>query len=130
MNPTATGASPGESRQAREILTPSQLNTLARDLLEGSFPLIWVEGELSGVSRPGSGHLYFALKDERAQVRCALFKPKSTWLKFTPRDGLRVLARGRLTLYEARGEYQLVLDHMEEAGEGALRRAFDELRAK
>jgi exodeoxyribonuclease VII large subunit len=126
MNPTATG----ESRQAREVLTPSQLNTLARDLLEGSFPLIWVEGELSGVSRPGSGHLYFCLKDARAQVRCAMFKPKSTWLKFIPREGMRVLARGRLTLYEARGEYQLVLDHMEEAGEGALRRAFEELRAK
>ncbi|HEX2596705.1 MAG TPA: exodeoxyribonuclease VII large subunit [Luteimonas sp.] len=126
MNHTATG----EARQAREVLTPSQLNTLARDLLEGSFPLIWVEGELSGVSRPGSGHLYFCLKDARAQVRCAMFKPKSTWLKFIPREGLRVLARGRLTLYEARGEYQLVLDHMEEAGEGALRRAFEELRAK
>ncbi|HEX2595069.1 MAG TPA: exodeoxyribonuclease VII large subunit [Luteimonas sp.] len=125
MNPTATG----EPRQAREVLTPSQLNTLARDLLEGSFPLIWVEGELSGVSRPGSGHLYFCLKDARAQVRCAMFKPKSTWLKFIPREGMRVLARGRLTLYEARGEYQLVLDHMEEAGEGALRRAFEELRA-
>lgn len=114
----------------RDVLTPSQLNTLARDLLEGAFPLIWVEGELSGVSRPGSGHLYFNLKDARAQVRCAMFKPKSTWLKFAPRDGLRVLARGRLTLYEARGDYQLVLDHMEEAGEGALRRAFEELRAK
>ena len=126
MNPTATG----ESRQARDVLTPSQLNTLARDLLEGSFPRIWVEGELSGVSRPGSGHLYFCLKDARAQVRCAMFKPKSTWLKFIPREGMRVLARGRLTLYEARGEYQLVLDHMEEAGEGALRRAFEELRAK
>src|SRR3569832_2974520 len=126
MNPTATG----EPRQAREILTPSQLNTLARDLLEGSFPLICVDGELSGVSRPGSGHLYFCLKDARAQVRCAMFKPKSTWLKFVPREGMRVLARGRLPLYEARGEYQLVLDHMEEAGEGALRRAFEELRAK
>ncbi len=114
----------------RDVLTPSQLNTLARDLLEGAFPLIWVEGELSGVSRPGSGHLYFNLKDARAQVRCAMFKPKSTWLKFAPRDGLRVLARGRLTLYEARGDYQLVLDHMEEAGEGALRRAFEDLRAK
>ena len=113
-----------------EILTPSQLNTLARDLLEGAFPAIWVEGELGGVARPASGHLYFALKDERAQVRCAMFKPKSTWLKFQPRDGLRVLARGRLTLYEARGEYQLVLDHMEEAGEGALRRALEELKAK
>ena len=112
------------------VLTPSQLNTLARDLLEDTFPQVWVEGELGNLSRPSSGHLYFTLKDARAQVRCALFKPKSQWLKFVPRDGLRVLARGRLTLYEARGDYQLVLDHMEEAGEGALRRAFDELRAK
>ena len=116
--------------ETRDILTPSQLNTLARDLLESAFPLVLVEGELSGVARPASGHLYFSLKDERAQVRCAMFKPKSTWLKFQPRDGLRVLARGRLTLYEARGEYQLVLDHMEEAGEGALRRALEELKAK
>ena len=112
------------------VLTPSQLNTLARDLLEDTFPLIWVEGELGNVSRPSSGHLYFVLKDERAQVRCAMFKPKSSWLKFVPREGVHVLARGRLTLYEARGEYQLVLDHMEEAGEGALRRAFEELKAK
>lgn len=114
----------------RDILTPTQLNTLARDLLEGAFPLVWVEGELGNVSRPGSGHLYFTLKDERAQVRCAMFKPKSTWLKFQPREGLRVLGSGRLTLYEARGDCQLILDHMEEAGEGALRRAFDALKAK
>ncbi len=115
---------------ANQVLTPSQLNALARDLLEGAFPLIWVEGELGNLSKPSSGHLYFTLKDARAQVRCAMFKPKSSWLKFIPREGLRVLARGRLTLYEARGEYQLVLDHMEEAGEGALRRAFEELKAK
>ncbi|MFT3762689.1 MAG: exodeoxyribonuclease VII large subunit [Pseudoxanthomonas sp.] len=114
----------------RQILTPSQLNTLARSLLEDAFPLVWVEGELGNVTRPASGHLYFTLKDARAQVRCAMFKPKSTWLKFQPREGLRVLARGRLTLYEARGDYQLVLDHMEEAGEGALRRAFEELKNK
>ncbi|XUP35619.1 exodeoxyribonuclease VII large subunit (plasmid) [Xanthomonas axonopodis pv. vasculorum] len=113
-----------------QILTPSQLNSLTRDLLEGSFPLVWVEAELSSVTRPSSGHLYFTLKDARAQIRCAMFKPKSTWLKFQPREGLRVLARGRLTLYEARGDYQLVLDHLGEAGEGALRRAFDELRAR
>ncbi|MEO6365988.1 MAG: exodeoxyribonuclease VII large subunit [Luteimonas sp.] len=119
-----------ETGTANDVLTPSQLNALARDLLEGSFPLIWVEGELCNVSRPASGHLYFTLKDARAQVRCALFKPKSQWLKFAPRDGLRVLARGRLTLYEARGDYQLILDHMEEAGEGALRRAFEELKAR
>jgi exodeoxyribonuclease VII large subunit len=114
----------------RDVLTPSQLNTLARDLLEGSFPAIWVEAELGNVTRPASGHLYFTLKDARAQVRCAMFKPKSSWLKFVPREGLRVLARGRVTLYEARGEYQLVLDHMEEAGEGALRRAFEQLKAR
>ncbi|MCD0278943.1 exodeoxyribonuclease VII large subunit [Xanthomonas melonis] len=118
------------AERTQQILTPSQLNTLARDLLEGSFPLVWVEAELSSVTRPASGHLYFTLKDARAQIRCAMFKPKSTWLKFQPREGLRVLARGRLTLYEARGDYQLVLDHMEEAGEGALRRAFDALRAR
>ncbi|BCT91173.1 exodeoxyribonuclease 7 large subunit [Lysobacter helvus] len=115
---------------ARKILSPTQLNTLARDLLEGAFPLVWVEGELGNLSRPGSGHLYFTLKDARAQVRCALFKPKSQWLNFVPREGLRVLARGRLTLYEARGDYQLILDSLEEAGEGALRRAFEELKAK
>jgi exodeoxyribonuclease VII large subunit len=114
----------------RQVLRPSQLNALARDLLEGSFPQVWVEGEISNFSRPASGHAYFTLKDERAQVRCALFKPKAQALRFAPRDGLQVLARGRLTLYEARGDYQLVLDHMEEAGEGALRRAFEQLKAK
>ena len=114
----------------RKAFTPSQLNALARNLLEDTFPSIWVEGELGNLSRPASGHLYFTLKDERAQVRCALFKPKSQWLRFVPREGLRVLARGRLTLYEARGDYQLILDTMEEAGEGALRRAFEQLKAK
>ncbi|MFT3756836.1 MAG: exodeoxyribonuclease VII large subunit [Pseudoxanthomonas sp.] len=114
----------------RDILTPSQLNTLARSLLEDAFPLVWVEGELGNVTQPASGHLYLTLKDARAQIKAAMFKPKSTWLKFQPREGLRVLARGRLTLYEARGDYQLVLDHMEEAGEGALRRAFEQLKAK
>ena len=106
-----------------EILSPSQLNTLARSLLEDTFPLVLVEGELGNVARPASGHVYFTLKDARAQVRCAMFKPKSTRLKFQPREGLKVLARGRLTLYEARGDYQLVLDSLEEAGEGALRRS-------
>jgi len=114
----------------RQVLRPSQLNALARDLLEGSFAQVWVEGEISNFSRPASGHAYFTLKDERAQVRCALFKPKAQALRFLPRDGLQVLARGRLTLYEARGDYQLVLDHMEEAGEGALRRAFEQLKAR
>jgi len=114
----------------RNILTPSQLGAMARDLLEGSFPLVWVEGELGGVSKPASGHLYFNLKDARAQLRCALFRPKSQYLPFAPRDGLQVLVRGRLTVYEARGDLQLIVDHMEEAGEGALRRAYEELKTK
>ncbi len=114
----------------RQVLRPSQLNALARDLLEGSFAQVWVEGEISNFSRPASGHLYFTLKDERAQVRCAMFRQKAMYLRFAPADGAQVLARGRLTLYEARGDYQLVLEHLEEAGEGALRRAFEELKAR
>jgi exodeoxyribonuclease VII large subunit len=114
----------------RRVLKPVQLNVLARDLLESSFSQVWVEGEISNFSRPASGHLYFTLKDDRAQVRCALFKQKALYLRFVPRDGMQVLVRGRLTLYEARGDYQLVLEHMEEAGEGALQRAFIELKAK
>lgn len=114
----------------RQILRPCQLNALARDLLEGSFSQVWVEGEISNFSRPASGHLYFTLKDDRAQVRCALFKTKAQWLRFQPRDGLQVLARGRLTLYEARGDYQLVLEHLEAAGEGALRQALEVLCRK
>ncbi len=118
------------SNAGRTALRPYQLNTLARDLLEGSFPSIWVEGELSGLARPGSGHLYFTLKDDRAQVRCALFKAKAQWMRFTPREGMQVLVRGKLTLYEPRGDYQLLLEHMEEAGEGALRLALEALKAK
>ncbi|MFH2078314.1 MAG: exodeoxyribonuclease VII large subunit, partial [Pseudomonadota bacterium] len=88
----------------RQVLRPSQLNALARDLLEGSFPQVWVEGEISNFSRPASGHAYFTLKDARAQVRCALFRSNAARLRFAPRDGMLVLARGRLTLYEARGD--------------------------
>jgi exodeoxyribonuclease VII large subunit len=114
----------------RPVLRPAQLNALARDLLEGSFASVWVQGEISNFSRPGSGHIYFTLKDDRAQVRCALFRQKAAYLRFVPRDGALVLVRGRLTLYEARGDYQLVLEHMEEAGEGALRAAFETLKAR
>ena len=114
----------------RDVLTPSQLAALTRDLLEGSFPLVWVEGEIGNLSRPASGHLYLTLKDARAQLRCAMFKPKSQRLGFRPIDGMQVLVRGRLTLYDARGDLQLMLDHMEPAGEGALRRAYEELKAR
>jgi exodeoxyribonuclease VII large subunit len=115
---------------AREIFTPSQLTRAARDLLESRFALIWLEGEISNFSKPASGHLYFTLKDASAQVRCAMFKPKSTFLRFRPADGMRVLARARVSLYEARGEFQLIVEHLEEAGEGALQREFERLKAK
>jgi exodeoxyribonuclease VII large subunit len=112
----------------REIYTVSGLNRAVQGLLEGTFPLIWVEGELSGVARPGSGHVYFTLKDPNAQVRCALFRQRSLNLRFRPADGMQVLVRARVGLYAPRGEYQLIVEHMEEAGDGALRRAFDALR--
>ena len=114
----------------REIFSPSGLVRRVRDLLEGQFPLLWVEGEISNFSRPASGHLYFSLKDAQAQVRCAMFKSKSSLLRFRPADGMRVLARVRVGLYEARGEFQLVVEHMEEAGEGALLREFELLKAR
>ena len=112
------------------LLTPTQLNALARSLLEDSFALVEVVGEISNLARPGSGHIYFTLKDRNAQVRCALFRPRSQRLSFRPTDGQAVQVRGRLTLYEPRGDYQLVLEHMQPAGEGELLRAFQALKEK
>jgi exodeoxyribonuclease VII large subunit len=114
----------------RDILTPSRLNALVRELVEDAFPLVWLEGELSNCSRPASGHLYFTLKDAAAQVRCAMFRMKAMRLRFRPADGAHVLVRARVSLYEARGEFQLIVEHMEEGGEGALRREFERLKAK
>jgi exodeoxyribonuclease VII large subunit len=124
--PPPTAAAPA----APDTFTPSTLVRLVRDLLEDTLPLVRVEGELSNCSRPASGHLYFTLKDAGAQVRCAMFRPRSTWLRFRPCDGMHVVARGRVSLYEARGEFQLIVDSLEDAGEGALRRAFEELKAR
>ena len=114
----------------RDVLTPSSLNRIARDLIEDALPLIWIEGEISNLSRSGPGHLYFKLKDSAAYVQCAMFKPRSTWLRFRPADGMHVLARGRVSLYEARGEFQIIVEHLEEAGEGALRREFERLKTR
>ncbi|PKM22760.1 MAG: exodeoxyribonuclease VII large subunit [Gammaproteobacteria bacterium HGW-Gammaproteobacteria-14] len=116
--------------EERRIWTVSRLNLEAQGLLEGGFPLIWIEAELSNLSRPASGHLYFSLKDERAQVSGAMFRNRAQLLRFAPRNGLQVLVRARVTLYVPRGNYQLVIEHMEEAGEGRLRREFEELRDK
>lgn len=114
----------------RDILSVSQLNRRAKQLLETHLPLLWVEGELSNVSQPSSGHWYFTLKDAQAQVRCAMFRNRNQLVRFTPQQGQQVLVRARVSLYEGRGDYQLIAEHMEESGAGALQRAFDELKLK
>jgi exodeoxyribonuclease VII large subunit len=118
------------NKASRDIYSVSRLNAEIRAVLEGSFPLLWVEGEISNLSTPRSGHSYFSLKDSHAQVRCALFRGKRQLLRFQPDDGDQVLMRARISLYEARGDFQLIVEHMESAGAGALQRAFDALKAK
>lgn len=114
----------------RDVYSVARLNREVRQRLESGFRVLWVEGELSNLRRPASGHWYFTLKDDRAQVRCAMFAGRNRQVDFRPADGQRVLVRARLTVYEPRGEYQLQIEEMEEAGEGALRRAFEALKKK
>jgi exodeoxyribonuclease VII large subunit len=114
----------------RHVLTPSSLNRLVRDLLGDALPQVWIEGELSNVARPASGHVYFTLKDSSAQVRCAMFKMKASALRFRPVDGMQVVVRAKVGLYEPRGEFQLVAEYMEPSGEGALQREFEQLKAR
>jgi exodeoxyribonuclease VII large subunit len=104
----------------RQIFSVSELNRSVRQLIEMNLPLLWVEGEISNFARPGSGHWYLTLKDEQAQVRCAMFRNTNQRVSFTPANGTQVLVRCRAGLYEGRGEYQLIIEHMEEAGFGAL----------
>lgn len=112
------------------IFTVAQLNEHARQLLEISFANVRVEGEISSLSQPSSGHWYFTLKDQQAQVRCAMFRSRTALLKFQPRNGDKVELRARVSLYEARGDYQLIVDSMKPAGEGALLQAFEQLKQK
>ncbi|GMU70235.1 MAG: exodeoxyribonuclease 7 large subunit [Steroidobacteraceae bacterium] len=114
----------------RNVYTVSRLNREVRLLLEQGIPGVWVEGEISNLARPSSGHWYFSLKDRDAQIRCAMFRQRNGSLKFQPNDGMAVLARGRVSLYEPRGDFQLIVEHLEEAGLGALQREFERLRDK
>jgi exodeoxyribonuclease VII large subunit len=118
------------ARPDRDIYTVSRLNREVRVLLERGFGSLWLEAEISNFARPSSGHWYFSLKDAAAQVRCAMFRQRNMLCSFTARDGQKVLVRARIGLYEPRGEYQLVVEHMEDAGLGALKRQFEELSAK
>lgn len=121
---------PTDNKPFRNIYTVSRLNREVRILLESGFPLLWIEAEISNLARPASGHLYFSLKDEKAQVRCAMFRNRNLNLGFSPTNGMQVLVRAKIGLYEPRGDFQLIIEHMEEAGDGALRRAFDALKQR
>ena len=119
-----------DSPPTRDIISVSDLNRKARQLLETHLNLLWVEGELSNVATPSSGHWYFTLKDKNAQVRCAMFKNRNSTVRFKPEQGQQVLVRARVSLYEGRGDFQLIIEHMEEAGFGVLQRAFEALKNK
>lgn len=113
-----------------DIYTITRLNREVRLVLEDVFPTIWVQGEISNLAKPASGHLYFTLKDNAAQVRCAMFKNRQSGLRFDPENGMQVLAKANIGLYEGRGEYQLIIESLEPAGAGALQLAFEALKQK
>ena len=123
---------PADSRlpTVRRILSVTELTVRVRDLLEAEFFEVWVEGELSNCRVWNTGHLYFTLKDGSSQIRSVIFRSALRYLKFKPADGLRVVARGRVSVYEPKGEYQLVCEHLEPHGLGALQLAFDQLKKR
>ncbi len=123
-------SAPSSARPERDVYSVSRLNREVRVLLERGFGALWLEAEVSNLARPSSGHWYFSLKDAAAQVRCAMFRQRNMLCAFAPRDGQKVLVRARIGLYEPRGEYQLIVEHMEDAGLGALKRQFEELSAR
>src|SRR4249920_606433 len=118
-----------DTLRIRRVHTVTELTLRVRDHLEAEFFEVWVEGELSNC-RPWNGHLYFTLKDSTAQLRGFMFRSNIRYLKFKPVDGLRVVARGKLSVYEPKGEYQLVCEHLEPHGLGALQLAFDQLKKR
>lgn len=114
----------------RRILSVSKLNQTIKEILERKFLDVWVEGEVSNLHPAPSGHLYFTLKDESAQLKAVCFRNTARYLKFRPRDGLAIIARGRIGVYEARGEYQIYVQNIEPAGLGAFQLAFEQLKAR
>jgi len=110
--------------------TVTELNRLSRQTLEAKFPLIWVEGEISNFSMPASGHWYFKMKDETATINCAMFKKQNSRSSFKPQNGIKALARCKITIYEVSGNYQLIIEQIESAGIGALQRKFEELKKR
>lgn len=114
----------------QQPLSISQLNLRARQLLETHLNQVWLQGEISNLTMHSSGHWYFTLKDAKAQVRCAMFRGENSKLRFKPQNGMQIIARGRVSLYEGRGDYQLIADFMQPAGIGDLQAAFEQLKTK
>jgi exodeoxyribonuclease VII large subunit len=119
-----------DSANTPHIISVSELNRLAKEVLEQSFPLFWVSGEISNFTRAASGHWYFSLKDQSAQVSCVMFRGRNSYLDWSPKEGDKVEARALVTLYEARGSFQLTVEFLQRAGAGALFEAFEKLKAK
>jgi exodeoxyribonuclease VII large subunit len=130
MNTSNTSLSPTQqTNDQRQILSVTQLNRLAKSTLD-QLPLLWIEGEVSNFAKPSSGHWYFTLKDKTAQVRCAMFRNRNQGVRFQVNQGTQVLVRAKISLYEGRGDYQIIVEHMEEAGLGRLHREFERLKQK
>src|SRR5437867_8679428 len=130
MRPAAHDRQVSGRAPTRRVLTVTELTVRLRDLLETEFFEVWVEGELSNCRLWNTGHLYFTLKDGSCQLRGVIFRSALRYLKFKPADGLHVVARGRVSVYEPKGEYQLVCEHLEPQGLGALQLAFDQLKKR
>ena len=120
---------PANGQPAREILTVGQLNRAVAEVLQAGFPMLWVAGEISNLSRPPSGHWYFTLKDSTASVRAVMFRSASRTVRFSPREGDRVEVLARVCLYEARGDFQLAVEQMRQSGAGDLYQRFLRLKA-
>ena len=121
---------PSELHDTREIYSVSEINTQLKVLVSSNFPILWIEGEISNLAQPASGHIYFSLKDASAQIRCVMFRSNKQRVSFSISNGLQVIIRAKVSLYEARGDLQLIVDNMEEAGFGALQRKYEALKKK
>ena len=114
----------------QEIISVSEINRRAKSILEENFPFVWIQGEVSNFFSAASGHWYFSLKDESSEIRCAMFANRSHRITFEPKDGAHLVLNGTLSIFEGRGQYQIIVEHIELAGEGALLKAFEELKKK
>ena len=114
----------------QEIISVSEINKRAKSILEENFPFVWIQGEVSNFFSAASGHWYFSLKDETSEIRCAMFTNKNHHITFEPKDGDHLVVNGTLSIFEGRGQYQIIVEHIELAGEGALLKAFEELKKK